>query len=256
MNFSSWYQYFLSNQQHFDHVGWQDDRALTVEERTRITSSIRQFQRGEHSEGKHFLEFAKSMKDESYTETVKVFIKEEQDHAQVLGRFMDIHGISRLKNDWLDNVFRRLRKLAGLEGTITVLLTAEIIAIPYYKALYRATGSSLLRQICKQILADEEMHLRFQSYTLRILYQRKTRLATFFSRVLHNILMAGTIGMVWFCHRKVLRAGDFSLIGFARMSWQEFARCKAMRKNEISSKPILRKYIPLPGTATMINYEK
>jgi rubrerythrin len=256
MRFSTWHQYFLSNQQHFDHVGWQDNRALTAEERTCITSSIRQFQRGEHSEGKHFLEFAKSMKDESYIETVKVFIKEEQDHAMVLGRFMDIHGISRLKNDWLDNVFRRLRKLAGLEGTITVLLTAEIMAIPYYKALHRATGSNLLRQICKQILIDEEMHLRFQSYTLRILYQRKTRLSTLFSRLLHNILMTGTIVMVWFYHHRVLRAGDFGFTGFARMSWQEFVRCKAMMKDEISSKPVLRKYIPLPGPTTIISYEK
>jgi rubrerythrin len=251
MNFSAWHQYFISNQQHFEHIDWLDNRSLSTEELTCITSSIRQFQRGEHSEGKHFLEFAQSMKDESYVETVRVFIKEEQDHAMVLGRFMDMHGINRLKNDWLDNVFRRLRKLAGLEGTITVLLTAEIIAIPYYIALKKATASPLLKQICSQVLTDEEMHLRFQSYTLRLIYQRKRRIATVLSRFLHMILMTGTIAMVWFYHRKVLRAGGFGFTSYARMTWQEFMRCRAMMRNQLSSKPIIRKNVVVAQPASI-----
>jgi len=256
MHFLTWHQYFLSNQQHFDNISWRDERLLTGEERTRITSSIRQFQRGEHSEGKHFLQFAKSMKDESYTDTVKVFIREEQDHAMALGRFMDMHGIARLKADWLDNTFRLLRKLAGLEGTVTVLLTAEIIAIPYYKALHRATGSRTLRQICKQILVDEEMHLRFQSYTLHQLYKRKSLLARFFSRTLHSILMAGTIIMVWYYHKRVLVAGGFGFGDFFRACWQEFVKCEAMMKNIISSEPGNQKFIPFLQTTTIECYEK
>jgi hypothetical protein len=237
MKFAEWYRYFLANRVHFDHLEWNDTKALTREERACITTSIRQFQRGEHSEGKHFMEFARSLNDESYVDTVRVFIKEEQDHALVLGRFMDMHDISRIKSDWLDNVFRRLRKLAGLEGTVTVLLTAEIIAMPYYKALRRATSSTLLRQICKQILADEEMHLRFQSYTLRLLYQRKRWVSMLFSRLLHNILMAGTIVMVWKWHRRVLRAGGYGFFSFFKDTWKEFATCKAMIRNEFSSMP-------------------
>ena len=231
MKFNEWYHYFQANRVHFDHLDRNDNKPLTGEERTCITTSIRQFQRGEHSEGKHFLEFAKSMRDNSYVEAVKVFIKEEQDHAFVLGRFMDIHGIERIKEDWLDNVFRRLRKLAGLEGTVTVLLTAEIIAMPYYKALHCATASRLLRQICKQILVDEEMHLRFQSYTLRLLYKRKTWLSVVFSRLVHNVLMAGTIFMVWRWHRRVLRAGGYGIVSFFKDTWREFGTCKAMIRN-------------------------
>jgi hypothetical protein len=131
MKFIGWKKYFETNRLHFDHLDWNAESRLSRQEKKLISSSIRQFQRGEHSEGKHFMAFARSLQDPSYCDTVKIFIREEQDHALVLGKFMDREQIGRLKDDWLDNVFRRLRKLAGLEGTVTVLLTAEIISMIY-----------------------------------------------------------------------------------------------------------------------------
>jgi rubrerythrin len=237
MNFQLWHQYFLSNQNHFNYIDWTANELLSDKERKIITSSIRQFQRGEHSEGKHFLQFAKTMNDESYIETVKVFIKEEQDHAIVLGKFMEQQGIDKLKKDWLDNTFRWLRKLAGLEGTITVLLTAEIISMIYYKALHRVTNSYLLQQLCGQILIDEEMHLQFQSYTLQVLYKRKAGMAVQFSGLLHTILMAGTIVMVWFYHRKVLKSGRYHFFSFFAAVWKEFRECRKIMASGVPSLP-------------------
>src|SRR5688572_22976420 len=99
MKYNKWLQYFLSNKEHFDHIDWYDQYNLNNSERHLIANSIKQFQLGEHSEGKHFLRYAASLNDEQYTETVKLFIKEEQDHAAVLGRFMDIQGIKKMQKD-------------------------------------------------------------------------------------------------------------------------------------------------------------
>ncbi|HSU27493.1 MAG TPA: hypothetical protein VLJ68_03870 [Chitinophagaceae bacterium] len=228
MNYSPWHEYFQANRNHFDHLDWDQPASLTADEKKLITHSIQQFQRGENSEGKHFIRFAKSMQDPVYLETVRVFIKEEQDHAAILGRFMELESIEKIREHWLDNIFRWLRKLAGLEGTVTVLLTAEIMAIPYYQALGAATQSILLKKICKQVLIDEEMHLRFQCQTLEDLYKNKTIFGFLFSGIIHKILMAGTIIMVWFSHREVLKAGKFHFISFFRDSWKVFRRCKQM----------------------------
>jgi len=229
--FSLWHQYFESNKNHFDHLDWLHIYDLTVKEKDIISSSIQQFQRGEHSEGKHFLKFAKNMKDDSYVETIKIFIKEEQDHAAVLGQFMDTQQIKRLGKDWLDNTFRWLRKLAGLECTITVLLTAEIISMIYYKALKQCTNSKVLKQICKQILIDEEMHLRFQCFSLSVLYKRKSFPSVLFSRITRKILMTGTIIMVWFYHKRVLKMGDYNFFSYFKSVWQEFKKCDKMIKH-------------------------
>ena len=237
MNFLLWQQYFLGNRDHFDHLEWKDSRTLTTLEKQNISQSIRQFQRGEHSEGKHFLQFAQHMQDASYIETVKLFIKEEQDHAAILGKFMEAEGIPKLGSDWLDNIFRRLRKLAGLEGSVTVLLTAEIIAMVYYKALFNATRSAILKKICLQILKDEEMHLRFQSYTLECLYKHKRGFALIFSRTVHHVLVAGTIFMVWIWHYKVLRSGGYSFRQYAGDVWKEFIRCRHMMTGKSGNQP-------------------
>lgn len=244
MNFLKWQEYFRSNQDHFDHLDWRNDDILTPDERRTILSSICQFQRGEYSEGKHFLEFAKNMKDESYIQALRFFIKEEQDHAIVLGKFMDNHSMEKLKNDWLDNIFRRLRKLADLECTITVLLTAEIISMIYYQALTKATASKLLKQICGQILIDEEMHLQFQSFSLRVLYEKKNILSIFISRILHRILMGGTIVMVWIFHRRVLKAGNYYFFDFFKAVFSEFKKCESMIADKSLRVPVTNRIIP------------
>jgi hypothetical protein len=249
MNFLLWEQYFRFNQGHFDHLEWAPAGRLTGKEKDRISSSIRQFQRGEHSEGKHFLRFARSLGDESFIKALEIFIREEQDHAAVLGRFMELEQISRLEKDRLDNIFRWLRKLAGLEGTVTVLLTAEIISMVYYKALQFATHSILLRQICRQILVDEEMHLRFQSFTLSLLYKKKSWAGTLFSKSVHTILMAGTCCIVWPYHRKVLRAGGFGFFSYFLETWKQFRNCKRMIDHPELSQPVFNRADPVKQKA-------
>lgn len=230
MDFSAWRFYFEKNRNHFSHINWNEGILLTDHEKKTVQLSLQKFQRGEHSEGKHFLKFAISLNDKEYLETVKLFIKEEQDHAAVLGKFMLLNAIPRLEKDWVDRTFRFLRKLAGLEGTVTVLLTAEIIAMVYYKALANTTGSVLLKELCRQVLKDEIRHLEFQSYALRVIYSNKTVLKIKFSRLLHTILMAGTIVVVWFDHRKVLKAGGYSFTEFFSAVWDEFRKCARMMR--------------------------
>jgi hypothetical protein len=77
----------------------------------------------------------------------------------VLGRYMDKENIPKIREHWLVNIFRWLRKRAGLENTLTVLFTAEIISKVYYKALANATQSDILKKICTQILYDEDFHI-------------------------------------------------------------------------------------------------
>jgi len=209
MQFNEWKEYYLQNRGHFSDIDFDADDQLSAEEKGLIFSSIQQFQRGENSEGKHLYAFAKSFPDPFYLDCIRLFIPEEQMHARVLGRFMKKHDIPAIKTHWVDNIFRWLRKLAGIENTVRVLLVAEIIAKVYYKGLCQATGSQLLRKICNQILVDEEQHILFQCDALRFLHRRKNRFHRFVVCVWQRTLMTGTIIVVWHCHKKVLRKGGY-----------------------------------------------
>jgi hypothetical protein len=134
------------------HVSSNSAMQLTDRERNTITSSIQQFQLGEGSRGQRLLErgqkFGRSANDPLFAGTLEIFIREEQQHSRYLAAFMESQSIPLAHRHWLDSVFRKLRGLAGLELSLTVLVTAEIIAVPYYRALRAATGSPILKMIC------------------------------------------------------------------------------------------------------------
>lgn len=223
-----WLEYYRNNAGHMDALDWNMHLTLSPFEAQVISSSIRQFQKGESSEGRNLIEHGMRFPEEGYYETIRLFIREEQRHAQVLGRFMDMNGIGRIKEHWVDNVFRRLRKGVPHERSIVVLLTAEIIAAVYYQALQRATHSKLLKAICRQILSDEEMHINFQSFTLNYYFEKKSALSKWRNSAFHRLLMAGTCGIVWLYHGKVFRAGGFSFLSYWRTVMNEFNRSRRM----------------------------
>lgn len=228
MTFNDWYYYFEANRTHFDSLHFPGCQELTDEEKKLVAPSLAVFQLGEHSEGRNLIEFAEQAGDSDYLRTIRLFIKEEQRHSGVLGKFMDQEGIKRLKSNWTDSIFRFLRKPAGLELSITVLTTAEIVADTYYKALMRATESVTLMSICNQILKDETMHLNFQAFTLKAFYKNRSSLGKKVFRYGHRFLMAATTQVVWFSHRKVLKAGGFNYSSFNRSIFEEFSRVEYM----------------------------
>jgi hypothetical protein len=145
---------------------------------------------------------------------------------------MDKHDIAKAKGHWVDGAFRYLRKLLGLENSIIVLVTAEIISKVYYDALKNATGSSLLKQLCVQILEDEDQHIAFQCYTLNLFFNKRNFLTKFISRSWHLFLMIGTIFVVWFYHRKVLKKGGYYFSRFFLQSLLVFLSADELVKNK------------------------
>src|SRR6185369_13226122 len=151
-----WRKYYEENARSLLEIPWNIGRELTDEEQKAITSSVQDFQAGESSEGRHLFEYAKAYArqtgDHEYVDAIKLFIAEEQRHARDLARFLQINAIPLVKTTFTDRVFRSLRQvLGGLEISIGVLVTAEIIAKVYYAALKDATNSVVLQTLCKQI---------------------------------------------------------------------------------------------------------
>ncbi|MDN5211167.1 ferritin-like domain-containing protein [Fulvivirgaceae bacterium BMA12] len=228
-DFKSWYYYFLGNADHFDHINFHSIAGLGKAEKKLITSSIQQFQKGENSEGKHLLNHAKRYYEPAYVDTIKLFIREEQTHALLLGRFMEIAHIPKIKKHWLDSAFRKIRNMMGLELSITVLVTAEIVAASYYSGLKKATSSGLLKQICNRIMKDEDKHLEFQAYTLAHINKNSSEGLKQLKLLGHRLFLAGTLLLVWYYHGKVLKAGKYRFDTFTQHCFKTFERVYALK---------------------------
>lgn len=225
----SWCRHFRSNAaSRAAGLPWEDPAALSCEESRCVKSSIQQFQLGAGSSGsrllKRGLEYANAAADPYFIHALKLFVKEEQRHSAYLLRFMQREGIAATSKHWVDTVFRRLRVLAGLELSLRVLVSAEIIAIPYYQALAAATNSPLLQAICARILHDEAAHLRFQASMLSRLSASRAFLADRVVSAIHRVFLFVTCYVVWFEHGRVFRAAGYSRAGFLAETFWEFGR--------------------------------
>lgn len=140
---------------------------------------------------------------------MKWFILEENRHSQALKKYMDIYKIDSVKSMWLDNIFRILRKLMGLECEVIVLVTAEMIALSYYTALSNATNSNVLKTICKQMLNDELKHVILQSDTLHKISKMRNKVLNCIMRIIRKIIMRETCFVVWHKYKKLFVKGNY-----------------------------------------------
>ncbi|MEO8450460.1 MAG: ferritin-like domain-containing protein, partial [Gemmatimonadota bacterium] len=201
---TAWLRHFEESTARIEAVPWGLGPWLDQAERDAVAGSIQEFQLGESSEGRRFravaAEHAGRTGDLAYPATIDRFIGEEQQHARYLAQFLELEAIPLVRHTSVDGIFRRLRRLAGLETMLSVLITAEIIAQVYYAALGRATCSPVLRSICRRILVDEAVHVRFQAERIALL-RRRSWLGRRVGPIMHGCLAAGACIVVWAGHR-------------------------------------------------------
>lgn len=208
-------------------VDWSVTPRITKGEKDEILYSLKAWQLGETSDGRHLLaaaaKYAKRIDDPQYLEAVQLFIKEEQKHGENLGKYVDAIGETRTQHDWGDWLFRRVRYFnTSMElWTITVIIVESAAQI-FYQALHDATSCKLLKDICTDILIDEAHHIKFQNERLFIIFKDKPFYFRAFAVTWYCLLFFGTIHAVWFAHQKAFRAGGVNHDKFMRMMYYKF----------------------------------
>jgi hypothetical protein len=226
---AEWVAYFRVNAARRRPVPWEAGVGATADELAVVLWSMRAWQLGETSDGRHLLSaarrYAAAEGDPAFVTAVELFIAEEQGHGRDLGRFLDLAGVPRATADWGDGLFRRLRyALPLMEVWATPVVMVEAHAVVYYAAVRRATRSAVLRAVCEQILADEGPHLRFQCERLAVLHRRRWRWARALTMGCHRLLFAAITLAVWAGHRRALRAGGLTFGRFWRTAWGRMRR--------------------------------
>jgi hypothetical protein len=220
-----WVEYFYQNAPE-PILPWGDGVRLSETEKLAVIASIQQFQLGEEASGARMLEraqrFSRKTGDLGLIAALKLFLREEQRHSKILAQFLQIENAPCLRRHWVHSVFRSVRGLAGLELCLKVLVTAEILARPYYAALRDATSSPLLKSICQHIFDEEGAHMHFQAFALSRFQNRHRRLTQALIKTSHIVLLASTAALVWAEHQTVFGSAGRTFRQFWEQTWQEF----------------------------------
>ncbi len=220
---ADWYRDFLDRQIPID---WNTFERLPPDLKQVVGDSVRQFQLGESSEA-HNLKakigrYVQRGGDRAYQDAMEWFIYEENRHARLLGRFMALEDIPKAQKHFADYLFRLARHSVGLRLGITVLLSAELIAVPYYTALSQVSTSPILTTICKQILLDEAQHIRFQSKAIHVMMKGFGPLRRRAAHAFARLLLEPAIDLVWFSHGSLFRAAGWQFADLRRASIVQF----------------------------------
>ncbi len=238
MTTQEWLTYFQGNVQSPQDMSWDLGVSLTDEQQRALLPSLKAFQRGEGSEGtnlkRNAQRYAERTGDTDYVHCIDLFIREEQKHAAFLALYLRQLGETCVTTTLTDNVFRRLRKGVALEPSLTVLLTAEIMAMTYYPAVATAVECPLLRRICARIEADESRHLVFQSERIGMLRAEYSAFRRWIWKVGHRVLYGGTALVVWIGYGSAFRAGGHTFGSYWKSCWDAFSPCERRMTRDLS----------------------
>lgn len=234
----TWIEHFKINATK-QRVDWNLSPALTEQELLVILPSLQAWQLAETSEGENLIRastrYAWRINDPEYVDAVKLFIKEEQKHGSNLGRYLDAINQPRIKKNWGDWLFRRMRYFStSMEAWTLTVIVVESTAQIFYQALKDATQCQLLQQICTDILIDEAYHITFQTERLAVIFDNRTDSGKAWRRLFYKCFFYGTSAVVWFAHKKLLKAGGNTFKSY--MKKMHFKYLKTL--NQITS-PLL-----------------
>jgi hypothetical protein len=231
-NSNYWIGHFKANALE-KRVNWDLRPNITPEEICTILPSLQAWQLGETSEAKHLIaastKYAHAIGDLPYIEAVKLFIKEEQKHGNNLGMYLDRIGQPRVKKDWGDSLFRKVRYFnTNMEIWTLAEIVVERTAQIFYQALKDATNCELLKQVCTDILIDEAYHITFQTERLAIIYEGKNNFSKAWRRIVYKYFFYATATLVWVAHKRLFKAGGNNFDSYSRKMDHKYL--KTLRK--------------------------
>lgn len=202
--------------------------------RDAVTRSVARFELGESGDGERLRRLAAETGDPAYERAIELFVEEEGQHARWLGILRERFGGERLTSHWSDSAFVLLRHVGGLRREICVLLTAEVIALTYYRVLSLADDDPVLRAACERILVDERGHVAFHRATLSREFARMPAPARTAAVIAWRAFVAATAAVVAWDHRHVL-----ALAGISRSEFERDVRERSRRLARAIRSPLV-----------------
>lgn len=236
-----WIAHFESNATQ-QRVNWNLSPKISVTETETILASMQAWQLGETSDGAHLLnasaKYALKIGDPDYVHAVKLFIKEEQKHGNNLGKYLDHIHQPRIKKNWGDTLFRKIRYFnTSMELWTLAVITVESTAQIFYQCLKDATGCTLLKQICTDILIDEAYHIDFQTERLGIIFNKKNTVVKAFLKNFYTLFFFMTALVVWMAHKRLFKAGGVHFKKYMRKMKYKYIKtifCVAFIKSKLA----------------------
>ena len=188
---------------------------MTVGTLDALGRSLNTFMIGESGTGDHLRSAAAvSGAGAEHRAALVSFIREEQEHAHLLGLVLEAMEYPTRSTHWTQAVFERLRRSKSLRTEVLTLLVAELIALSYYAAL--RDRFPVFAEIFGRIHDDEVDHIAFHADTLPPFLDQWSTPVRQGVRLAWNVLVLGAAVVAAVDHRHALSEAGMTPGEFVR----------------------------------------
>jgi hypothetical protein len=188
---------------------------LTVGTLDALGRSLNTFMIGESGTGDHLRSAAAvSGAGAEHRAALVSFIREEQEHARLLGIVLDAMDYPCRSTHWSQAVFERIRRSKSLRTEVLTLLVAELIALTYYSAM--RDRFPVFADVFGRIHDDEVDHVAFHADTLPVFLDRWSVPVRHGVRFGWNVLVLGASIVAAVDHRHALAEAGMRPSEFVR----------------------------------------
>ncbi|HEY2409220.1 MAG TPA: ferritin-like domain-containing protein [Polyangiaceae bacterium] len=224
MNSQAWLDYFEHNRTpRSNALAPEAGASLLPELRAALIHSLQCFQIGEVGEGRvvhQVAASASSVFDDATRRAIDLYVREEGRHARELSDAIVALGARPLGRHWSALLFKRCRRLLGVQTKLMSMAAAEIVGGTLYELVRDRVPCASLSRVMAKIAADEARHLDFQAELFGRIARRAPRaLQAPYALWLSGefaLILAAAIATVAFDHRCLLALLDVSPAAFAR----------------------------------------
>jgi hypothetical protein len=219
-----WREHFRGSVKRDRGIDWSHGIRLRADVRDPLIRSLQTFQRGMTSPGVDLRTKIRRAGDAEFADCIDLYVQEKNIHSELLMRLLWEAGSEPARRAAIDFLFRRFRRRFDWVRELSIIATAEMVAIPFFRAVANSVDCPLTRQVLESILADLAYDLGFHIDHLRNELERRPSFERLAVQQAWSAFFASMLGVVMVDNRDVFRALRYDPLAFWTDAWNLFAQ--------------------------------
>jgi hypothetical protein len=161
---AKWTAHFSENSQNRPEPRWDSPLEMPEKIRTALALSLAEYQLGDGGGPCRLigLDVANTVRAfPEFQQLVDLWFREEKEHSRLLAGAVRRLGGRFVSATPAFHLFCAVRRLAGAQNEMLILLIVEIVSMGYYRMIRQHCGDPAIREMCSLIMRDESGHIAF-----------------------------------------------------------------------------------------------
>jgi len=219
-----WRDHFHSSLRRERTIQWTLGVRLDASIAAPVLTSLQVLQRGLSSPGIDLRTKVRKVHSREYAECIDAYVLEKQIHSELLSKLLWEAGSEPAKRAWVDFFFRHFRRRFDWLPELAILLTAEMVSMPFFRVVCNNVDCPVVRQVLESIMADQSYHLGFHIDHLRPEIASRSPLERLAIQQAWSAFFSAALSLLIASNRAVFSALEYDRLAFWTDAWNLFAQ--------------------------------